>query len=124
MQASEAPDQALQLVGMLTSHWHSAALPNAWPAQLLTAGSSAAAVQCLPYTLPALLQRPAWQHSVKAVAHSLTRILAQLNGEASRRSACVQTAAACVLALRDSLPDDAWEHLPVAIRVLSSDSHS
>lgn len=119
VQASEAPDQALQLLGMLTSHWLSTDSPHAWPAELLTARTSAEAVQCLPHTLPALMQSSSWQQAGHIAAHSLIRMLPPSRDCVKQPSVAARTAAACLVALRDSLPGEAWKYVPVAVEVLT-----
>ena len=136
LQAAEAPEQAVQLVGLLTAHWQ--ARPHVvWPVQLVTAVSPILAVQSLPYTLPALLQRQEWLQTVEPVTRRLIRLVGvseakQQQGVQDRdketgrpgnqrgRSTCAHLcaqdisgiAAACLVALRQHLAEDAWQHMP------------
>ena len=46
-----------------------------WPVQLVTAVSPLLAVQSLPYTLPALMQRPEWLQAIEPVTRHLLRLV-------------------------------------------------
>ena len=124
------------LVGLLTAHWQ--ARPHVvWPIQLVTAVSPILAVQTLPYTLPALLHRQEWLQAVEPVTRRLIRLVgvpkaqqqqgvqdrhhrtAQTEQQTDcslRADACAQDipgiAAGCVVALRQHLAEDAWQHMP------------
>jgi len=124
LQAGDFPEQALQLLGLMVSHWQSLASPT-WPVCLVTAYTPTAAVSSLPYTLPALLQRKAWQSAVEPVTRRLIRLLlpngpkTQVTGAAQasekhgpHAQQVSQIAAACLVALRQHLADDAWQHMP------------
>lgn len=135
LQVADVPEQAMQLVGLLTAHWH--AQPQAqvgWPVQLVTALSPALAVQSLPYTLPALLQRQAWLQAAEPVTRRLIRLVGaseaqqqrthdrnpgagQLEDQRSqdlyaRDQGIADVAAACLVAVREHLAEDAWQSMP------------
>ncbi|KAL3139450.1 hypothetical protein ABBQ38_003780 [Trebouxia sp. C0009 RCD-2024] len=135
VQVADVPEQAMQLVGLLTAHWH--AQPQAqvgWPVQLVTALSPALAVQSLPYTLPALLQRQAWLQAAEPVTRRLIRLVGaseaqqqrthdrnpgagQLEDQRSqdlyaRDQGIADVAAACLVAVREHLAEDAWQSMP------------
>ena len=124
LQAGDFPEQALQLLALMVSHWQSLITPT-WPVCLMTAYTPSAAVTSLPYTLPALLQRKAWQSTVEPVTRRLIRLLlpsgpkTQVTGAAQasekhgpHAQQVSQIAAACLVALRQHLADDAWQHMP------------
>jgi len=124
LQAGAFPEQALQLLALTVSHWQSLTTPT-WPVCLVTAYTPTAAVSSLPYTLPALLQRKAWQSTVEPFTRRLIRLLlpngpkGQVTGagQASEKHGphaqqVSQIAAACLVALRQHLADDAWQHMP------------
>ena len=119
MQASGGPEQALQLLGVLTAHWQSMLKSKMWPVQLLTGSTSLQAAQCLPYTLHAMLQRREWHQAAESVAHRLIRVLSSLRDQRQQNGTMLQSVAACVLALKDTLPDDGWEHMPLVLTILS-----
>lgn len=126
----------MQLAGLLTAHWQ--AQPHlVWPVQLITAASPILAVQSLPYTLPALLQRQGWLKAVEPVSRRLIKLvgvteasqqqggqssdsgtgqLETRRGRSSHADAQVQgipgVAAACLVAMRQHLAEDAWQHMP------------
>ena len=64
------------------------------------------------------MQSSSWQQAVNAVAQSLVLVLPQSGGQVEKPSMAAYTAAACLMALRDNLPDGAWEYVPVAVEVL------
>jgi hypothetical protein len=124
LQAGDSPEQALQLLALMVSHWQSLTTPT-WPVCLVTAYTPSAAVSSLPHTLPALLQRKAWQSTVEPVTRRLIRLLlppgpkTQITGAAQasekhgpHAQQASQIAAACLVALRQHLADDAWQHMP------------
>ncbi len=124
LQAGEFPEQALQLLALMVSHWQSLTT-STWSVCLVTAYTPSAAVSSLPYTLPALLQRKAWQSAVEPVTRRLIRLLlpngpkTQVTGAAQasekhgpHAQQVSQIAAACLVALRQHLADDAWQHMP------------
>lgn len=126
----------MQLVGLLTAHWQ--ARPHVvWPSQLVTAVSPILAVQILPYTLPALLYHQEWLQAVEPVTRRLISLVGvseakQQQGVQDRRrttghpenqkdhswcaNLCAQdtpgVAAGCLLAMRQHLAEDAWQHMP------------
>ena len=134
MQVADAPEQALQLVGLLVAHWQ--AQPQSqgvWPVQLVTALSPALAVQSLPHTLPALLRRQAWLKAAEPVTRRLIRLVGasetqqqrvhdrnlgagQVEDQRGQSCARVQgiadVAAACLVAVREHLAEDAWQSMP------------
>ena len=139
LQASDTPEQAMQLVSLLVAHWQ--AQPHAtWPVQLITAVSPAAAVQSLPHTLPALLQRKNWQRVAEPVTRRLIKLVvesaslqeqsapASLSGaqQSDRQSSSAKPnaqrvshiAAACLVAMRQHLAEDAWQHMPEILSCL------
>lgn len=65
------------------------------------------AVQALPYTLPLLLEGPAWQHSLPAL---LPKLLAALHA-AGPGVAGVGMARRCLLSVRHALPPEMWATL-------------
>lgn len=77
MRAAEDPQQAMQLVGALAAHLQ-ARLHVVWPVQLVTAVSPLLAVQSLPYTLPALMQRQERLQAVEPVTRRLIRLVSAL----------------------------------------------
>ena len=126
----------MQLVGLLIAHWQ--ARPHVlWPVQLVTAITPTLAVQSLPYTLPALLHRQDWLQAVEPVTRRLIRLVGvsearqqqavqdrhqaaghpqNQRGCSSRANLCAQDipgiAAACLVAMRSHLAEDAWQHMP------------
>jgi len=92
---------------------------------------------CLPHSLPALLQQKAWRSAVEPVARRLIRLLPP-SGEGPQANSGVQLstkdratdkgvhvhdvaqiAAACLVAIRQQLADDAWQHMPQILTCLS-----
>ena len=135
MQVADALEQALQLVGLLVAHWQ--AQPQSqgvWPVQLVTALSPALAVQSLPYTLPALLRRQAWLKAAEPVTRRLIRLVCvsetqqqkvhdrnhgagQVQDQrgqwpCTRVQGIADVAAACLVAVREHLAEDAWQSMP------------
>lgn len=128
----------MQLIGLLAAHWQ--ARPHGvWPVQLVTAVSPLLAVQSLPYTLPALMQRQEWLPAVEPVTRRFIRLVSasegtrqegiqerhqgigqlvnQRGGLSPRANSHVTCdipciAAACLVAMREHLADDAWQHMP------------
>lgn len=130
LQAGAFPEQALQLLALMVSHWQSLTV-STWPVCLVTAYTPTVTVSSLPYTLPALLQRKAWQGTVEPVTRRLIRLLlppgpqtqitgaAQASEKHGRHAQQVsQIAAACLVALRQHLADDAWQHMPQVLGCL------
>ena len=139
LQASDAPEQAMQFVSLLVAHWQAKPC-DTWPVQLITAVSPAAAVQSLPHTLPALLQRKNWQKQAEPVTRRLIKLVVgsenlQQQGiraslaaaqQSDRRSSCAKPiaqrvshiAAACLVATRQHLTEDAWQHMPETLSCL------
>lgn len=135
VQVADAPEQAMQLVGLLTAHWQ-AKLEAAWPVQLITAVSPTSALQSLPYTLPALLQRQAWLKAAEPITRQLIKLVGateaqqqqmhdeyhgsgqpndqrgQLSPASLYPTGTVDIAAACLVAMREHLAEDAWQHMP------------
>lgn len=118
LQVTEAPGQALSLLAVLAAHLQGAPSLKVWPVQILTSSTSEQAVQSLPYTLPALLQKRSWHAAAGNVAHHLIQLVSGLMSDKQSSNIC-QTMAACVLALRDRLPNGAWEHMPRVLTGLS-----
>ena len=132
LQAGESPEQALQLLALMVSHWQSLTTPT-WPVCMVTAYTPSAAINSLPYTLPALLQRKAWQSTVEPVTRRLIRLLlpsepktqvtraAQASEKRELHAQQVsQIAAACLVALRQHVADDAWQHMPHILGCLAN----
>lgn len=127
----------MQLVGLLAAHWQ-ARSHVVWPVQVVTAISPLLAVQSLPYTLPALMQRQEWLQAAEPVTRRLIRLVSafeasQQEGVQDRHQEAGQSvnqrglssranshvtfdipciAAACLVAMRQHLADDAWQHIP------------
>ena len=105
LQAASAAERPLQLLSLHVATWLSDGLSTRYAEDAITANSIAAAVQSLPYTLPALLRSKAWISQRPAVCMRLCRILAVKSGAASVH----ETATVCLLALRDHAPTEAWD---------------
>lgn len=133
----------MQLVGLLAAHWQ--ARPHVvWPVQLVTAVSPLLAVQSLPYTLPVLMQRQEWLQAAEPVTRRLIKLVSafeatQLEGVQERHHRTGQSvkqrgqpsrahphvicdipciAAACLVAMREHLADDAWQNMPQVLTCL------
>ena len=119
VQMAEAPEQALQLLGTLAAHWQSVPSIRAWPVQLLTSRTSLQAAQALSYVLPVLLQQRSWRGTATVIAPRLVRALCRARHNTQMNNGILRTIAACILALKDSLPDDAWEHMPVVLTTMT-----
>ena len=118
VQTADAPEKALQLLGTLAAHWQSAPSIRVWPAQLLTSSTSLQAAQALPYVLPALLQQRPWHEAAKAIAPRLIQALSGTIDSTQQQNHVSRNLAACILALKDTLADDAWGHMPVVLTTL------
>lgn len=126
----------MQLMALLVAHWQAQPLAT-WPVHVISTASATAAVQSLPYTLPALMQLSEWQKAAEPVLRRLIRLAAgcealqqQIEQEAPRGAGQSDSqkgpssvakpnaqkvphiAAACVVAMRQHLPEDAWQHMP------------
>lgn len=112
VQVSAAPEQALQLMALLVAHWQSAATSHALPVQMLTSSSLQQAVQCLPYTLFALVQGKAWREASGRLAQRLVHLVSSCDPSEQYTRSFLQSVAACMLALRDRLPSDTWQYMP------------
>ena len=128
----------MQLVGFLAAHWQ--AQPHVgWPVQLVTAISPILAVQSLPLTLPALLHCQEWLQAAEPVTRRLIRLVGiseakqqQNVQDRHKGTGCLENqqgcslranlshiaqdtpgiAAACLVATRQQLAEDAWQHMP------------
>ena len=117
-QAGDIPGQALQFAAMQAAHWqrHSS---TQWPVCMITALSPSAAVNSLPYTLPALMQHKAWQSTAEPCTRHLIKLVlpAATNagkdaGQTQADQTVKQIAAACFVAMKEHLANDSWQHMP------------
>ena len=104
LQASTAAVRSLQLLAVLVATWQSDG-GACFAEDSVTAVSASAAVQSLPYTLPALLKSHPWLGSRAAACGRLCKMLALPSGDASVR----EIAASVCLALRDQAPPETWD---------------
>lgn len=102
----------------MVAHWQGFPTPT-WPLHLVTAVTPEAAVTSLPYTLPALLERKPWHGTAEPVTRRLIRLLlpagvhpqAAAGLQASHAQKVSRIAASCLVALRQQMADDAWQHM-------------
>ena len=105
-------------------HWQGWPTPK-WPLHLVTALTPEAAVTSLPYTLPALLERKSWHGTAEPVTRRLIRLLLPAgvhppaavglqasSHDHSHAQNVSRIAASCLVALRQQMADDAWQHMP------------
>ena len=127
LQVGDAPQQALELFGLMVSHWHGRTVAT-WPVHLVTALKPQTAVASLPCTLPGLLQHRAWSGAVEGVVQRLIRLLpvqgstigqggqndtgTALHDQRLRATEVSNLAAACLVAKRQQLAHDTWQHMP------------
>lgn len=108
----------------MVAHWQGFPTPR-WPLHLVTAVTPEAAVTSLPYTLPALLERKPWHSAAEPVTRRLIRLLLPAvahpqasvglqasSHDISHAQKVSQIAASCLVALRQQMADDAWQHMP------------